>query len=234
MLPIVRQLLVIQERDQRIRSLTKDLKDIPNLQKRAQLRLEDDTAAVEAAHGKVKDVEVKIKMLELDVQTRATTITRLKDQQFNTRKNEEFRAMGIEIERYEKEVHSLEDKELDLMEELESTKPGLTAAQQKLAQTQKLVNDEIAELGERAKAIEERLVELKAERAKLAEPVEPTELSMYERLIKSKGDAAVVPLENGTCQGCHMTVITGTAQKVRMGKELATCEQCGRVLYQEG
>jgi len=234
MLSIVRQLLVIQERDQRIRSLTKDLKDIPNLQKRAQLRLEDDTAAVEAAHSKVKDVEVKIKLLELDVKTRATTITRLKDQQFNTRKNEEFRAMGIEIERYEKEVHGLEDKELDLMEELESVTPGLVEARQKLAQTQKLVNDEIAELGERATAIEARLVELKAERAKLAEPVESTELSMYERLIKSKGDAAIVPLENGTCQGCHMSVITGTSQKVRAAQEIATCEQCGRILYQEG
>jgi len=234
MLAVVQQLLVLQERDQRIRSLTKDLKNIPNLQTRAQLRLEDDTHALEVALQKVRDVEVKIKMLQLDVQTRATTIARLKDQQFNTRKNEEFRAMGIEIERYEKDVHGLEDKELDLMEELESVKPGLVEAQRKLAETQKLVDDEIAELGQRAVAIQARLVELNAERARLAEPVESSDLAMYDRLLKSKGDAAVVPLENNTCQGCHMSVITGTAQKVRVAKEIALCEQCGRILYQEG
>jgi uncharacterized protein len=234
MLLIVQQLLVLQERDQRIRSLTRDLKEIPSLQKRAELRLEDDTNAVASAQAKVREVELKIKTLELDVNTRKTSILRLKDQQFNTRKNEEFRAMGHEIERYEKEVHDLEDKELDLMGDLEAVKPDLVEAQKKLAATKKSVDEEIVELGERGKALEARLTELKAERSKLVENIDSTPLAHYDRLMKSKGDAAVVLMENGICQGCHVRVVSGTLQALRTQAEITNCEQCGRILYQEG
>lgn len=234
MLPVVQQLLALQDRDQRIRNLSKDLKDIPNLQKRAQFRLADDEAAVAEALGKVREVELKIKNLELDIQTRKTTVLRLKDQQFATRKNEEFRTMGNEIERYEKEVYSLEDQELELMEQLEGVKPGLASAQQKLAATKKSVEEEIMELGERAKAIEARLHDLRGERLQLAEPIDPSALNSYDRLMKSKGDAAIVLVEAGACKGCHVKVISGTLHSLRADTEITHCEQCGRILYLEG
>lgn len=234
MLPVVQQLLVLQDRDQRIRTLSKDLKDIPNLQKRAQLRLADDEAAVAEAQSRVREVELKIKNLELDIQTRKNTITRLKDQQFATRKNEEFRAMGNEIERYGKDVFALEDQELELMEQLEGVKPGLVAAQQKLAATRKNVEEEIAGLSERAKAIEVRLEELRKERMELATPVDPSALNLYDRLMKSKGDAAVVLVEAGACKGCHVKVISGTLHALRADTAITHCEQCGRILYLEG
>ncbi len=234
MLPVVRQLLVLQDRDQSIRSLSKELKEIPNLKKRAETRLHDDTAAVEAALGKVREVELKIKSLELDIQTRKTTVTRLKDQQFATRKNEEFRAMGHEIERYEKEVYSLEDQEIELMEKLESVKPALTDAQKLQAATKKGVEEELIQLDERAKNLQARLADLQKERAELAEPIDPTPLGMYNRLMKSKGDAAVVLMEKHTCQGCHMRLVSGTLHSLDLDEEITQCEQCGRILYLEG
>lgn len=233
MLPVLTQLLQLQERDQRIRSLTKDLKDNPKLQERAKSRLADDEAAVAAALAKVREVELSIKNLDLDAQTRRNTIARLKDQQFATRKNEEFQAMGHEIQRYEKEVSGLEDQELELMEKLEGVKPGLAAAQQQLAATKKLVDEELQELAERAKAIEVRLAELSAERAQLAAPIEPSALALYDRLMKNKGDAVAL-MEAGICKGCHVKVVLGTLQSLKAGDGITQCEQCGRILYQEG
>ena len=40
---------------------------------------------------------------------------RLKTQQYQTRKNDEFQAIGHEIERYENEIRKIEDEELELM-----------------------------------------------------------------------------------------------------------------------
>lgn len=111
-------------------------------------------------------------------------------------------------------------------------KPDLTAAQQQLGATKKSVDGEIAELTERAKAIQERLAELNAERTGLAADVEPDALAMYNRLLKSKGNSVVVPLDKDSCQGCHMKVVLGTIQGVREAKEITNCEQCGRILYQ--
>ncbi|CAN5783666.1 C4-type zinc ribbon domain-containing protein [soil metagenome] len=234
MLPSVQQLIVLQERDQRIRGLQRDLKDIPNLKARAETRLADDEAGLAAAKARVLEVELAIKNLDLDAQTRRNTILRLKDQQFATRKNEEFRVMGLEIVRYEKDVHDLEDKEIELMEKLEAVKPDLAVAQAKLAATRKLADEEIAELTERAKHIEARLLELKAERVTMIEGIEPSPLGIYERLMKTKGDSAVVMLENGICGGCHVRVVSGTLNSLKLNEAITYCEQCGRVLFLEG
>jgi len=233
MLPIVRDLLALQDCDQRIRSLSKDLVNIPKLELHARSRLQSDQANVEKALGRQREVELKIKSLELDVQTRKTTILRLKDQQFATRKNEEFRALGHEVERYEKEVSGLEDQELELMEQLDGVKPEVKAAQDALAATQRGVDAELTELKERAEAIKVRLQELQAQRIELGQPIDKTTLSMYDRMMKSKGDAAVVGLSEGICGGCHVRVVSGTVQKLKANQELTQCEQCGRILYQQ-
>ena len=59
MLPIVQQLLILQERDLKIRSLQRELKDLPKLQLRAEGRLSDAETAVVTAKQKVNEIEVK-------------------------------------------------------------------------------------------------------------------------------------------------------------------------------
>ncbi|MDB6074114.1 MAG: putative zinc ribbon domain protein [Verrucomicrobiaceae bacterium] len=231
MLPTIAKLLQVQERDQRLRALQRDLKEIPNLQARAKSQLSDDQAAMDAAHAGMRDVEVKMKTLDLDVQTRQNTIKRLKDQQFETRKNDEFTALGNEVKRYEKDVHDLEDKQIELMEALEAVKVTLKAAQEKLAITQGHVNQELKQLDERQVNIQQRLVEVQAERAEIAAPVDPESLNLYDRLSKNKGGTAIVVAENGVCGGCHMKLVISTLASLKGGKEITHCEQCGRILY---
>ncbi len=232
--PAIPKLLQLQERDQRIRQLQKDLKDIPNQQTRAKMQLAGDQATVEAATQAVKETEVKIKSIQLDVQTRQTTIKRLQDQQFETRKNDEFAALGHEIKRYQTDVTTLEDGELEQMEALEGTKATLKEAQAKLGETQKRVNEELKALDERAEGVKKRLDDLNAERKDLVAPIEEDTLDLYTRIFTKKGDAAVVPMENAMCGGCHMKVVVGVIQSLKQSESLTQCESCGRILYMEG
>ena len=231
MLPIIAKLLQVQERDQRLRGLQRDLKDIPTLQARAKLQLSDDQAAMDAAHAGTRDVEVKMKNLDLEIQTRQNTIKRLKDQQFETRKNDEFQAMANEVKRYEQDVHDLEDKQIDLMEALEAAKLVEKSATAKLAVTQGHVNEELKQLEERGKNIQERLTELQADRAEMVAPLEPDSLNLYERLSKNRAGSAIVVAENGVCGGCHMKLVISTLANLKGNKDITHCEQCGRILY---
>ena len=231
MLSSIAKLLQVQERDQRLRNLQRDLKDVPALQARAKLQLADDQAAVESALGGTREVEVKIKNVQLDIQTRQNTIKRLIDQQFETRKNDEFQALGNEVKRYEAEVHGMEDKEIDQMEILESAKAVLKDAQAKLAVTQGNVNEELRQLEERAKNLQARIAELKAERITLIAPLDPDTLNIYDRLMKSKGNAAIVPAVGGVCGGCHMKLVGATLNSLNADDAIVHCEQCGRILY---
>ena len=129
MLPSIQALLVLQDRDRRLRSLAEDLAKIPKDETRAKDRLAGDTAAVAKAKEALQANEIEIKKVELDVGTRKTTIVRLKTQQFETRKNDEFTALGNEIVRYENEVDGLETKELELMERADALRATLTEAE---------------------------------------------------------------------------------------------------------
>ena len=171
------------------------------------------------------------KKLELDVGTRTETISRLKTQQYQTRKNDEFQAIGHEIDRYENEIRKIEDDELELMVLADKVKADLAEEEKKATAAQESIARQTADLDEKSKALESQFEALTRERSELAEKIDEDLLGRFERLFRSKGDAAVVAIEHGVCTGCHMKVTTATASQVRAGKEMVSCENCGRILY---
>ncbi|RYD67006.1 MAG: hypothetical protein EOP83_03740 [Verrucomicrobiaceae bacterium] len=231
MLPSIQALLVLQDRDRRLRSLAEDLAKIPKEEARAKDKLAGDNAAVAKGKEGVQANEIEIKKVELDVGTRKTTITRLKIQQFETRKNDEFTALGNEIIRYEKEVDGLETKELELMERADVLRAVLSAAEAALANTKKLVDEDLVALADRKKRLEAESAEVKAERDRLASEAPPEQLPLYERLLKIKNGVSIVPVIAGMCNGCHIKLVSSTLVKVKAGAEGVQCENCGRLLY---
>lgn len=231
MLPEIESLLVLQDRDQRIRSLEEDMKRIPSSKEQAKERLANDIALVANAKKAVQDNEVAIKNLELDIGTRKNTLDRLKVQQYETKKNDEFTALENEIGRYNEQVDELETQELELMEKADNLRIENKKAEDALAITQSMVDEEIAQLDQRAKEVSNQHEEVSAERTKLAANVNEELLSLYDRLIVSKGGDAIVSAEKSQCHGCHMKVVPATMIKVQAEKEVAQCENCGRILH---
>jgi uncharacterized protein len=225
------QLLVLQDRQQKIRQIENEIKTLPIQRKNLEVQLAESAASVEALKQKARQVEIDRKRLELDVGTRTESISRLKTQQYQTRKNDEFQAMGHEIERYENEIRKLEDEELELMEQGDKFKVEVTAEEKKAAATKESISRQMNDLGEKSKALELRLQELSKERSEIAEKMDEDLLNRFERLFESKGDAAIVAVEHGVCTGCHMKLTTATVKDAEAGREIVSCEQCGRILY---
>lgn len=204
---------------------------MPQQRQNLEAQLAASAAALSALKSKGQHLEMDRKKLELDAGTRQESINRLKTQQYETRKNDEFRAMGNEIERYEREIRQIEDQELELMDQADKVKVEIAAEEKKAAAARESINRQMADLEEKGKTLESRLSQLTAERTELSAKVEEDLLSRFERLFASKGDAAVVALEHEVCTGCHMKVTTQTAHRVKNGREIVSCEQCGRILY---
>ena len=230
--PELEQLLVLQDRQQKIRQIENEVRTLPLQRKSLEGQLAASAAAVEALKQQARHVEVDRKKLELDVGTRQESVSRLKTQQYQTRKNDEFQALGHEIERYENEIRKIEDDELELMDQADKLKLQLAAEEKKAATAKDSISRQLIDLDEKSKTLESRLQGLSKERAELATRIEEDLLNRFDRLFKSKGDAAVVALEHEVCTGCHMKVTTATAMRVKAGKEIVSCEQCGRILYE--
>jgi predicted nucleic acid-binding Zn-ribbon protein len=229
--PELEQLLVLQDRQQKIKQIQTEVETLPLQKKSLEAQLAASVAGVEVLKQKARKVEMDRKKLELDVGTRNESISRLKTQQYQTRKNDEFQAIGHEIERYENEIRKIEDEELDLMIEADKLRADLGVEEKKAATVKESVTRQTADLEAKSKTLEVRLEELTKERAEIATKIDEDLLGRFERLFKSKGDAVVVPLEHEVCTGCHMKVTTQTAHRAKAGKEIVSCDNCGRILY---
>ncbi|HEX4668285.1 MAG TPA: hypothetical protein VH207_16975, partial [Chthoniobacterales bacterium] len=144
------QLLVLQDRAQKIRQVEAELKNLPLERKALEAQVAAASANLETIKDRARHLEMEKKKLELDVGTRNESIARLRTQQYETRKNDEFSAMGREIERYQKEISGLEDQELELMEQADVLKTQIATEEKRTAAAKDSIAKQIADLEKKA------------------------------------------------------------------------------------
>lgn len=90
----------------------------------------------------------------------------------------------------------------------------------------------LGSVGEEISAIFNRLFLLRKKRKSVAESLGVKFLEHYETLKKKKGVIlAVVPVEEGNCQGCSRPVPKPTLFMMRKKGHIGSCFHCGRFLY---
>lgn len=236
--PLVETLLILQDRDLRRIATETQLKAMPRDIALIEQKIASDKAALETARGELKELEVRKKGIEGEIATAETNLAKYRTQQSLVRKNEEYQALGHEIEATEVAIGKLEEQELEAMYAIDEAK-------KRFAQAESAVKTSIGGHESRIQALRERAVNLAAElkeaqaataqaRTPLSEPV----LRVYDR-VATRNMPAVVPIHGGKCGGCHLKVSSEIESASRgkaplaPGIPLVTCDQCGRIVYWE-
>jgi hypothetical protein len=231
MLPALGKLLILQECDHKVLRLQAELAAIEPQHQALRARSEAAQAEVETLRLKLRKLETERKELELDVQGKRQHIERYSLQQFQTRKNEEYRALSHEIEGLQGEIVRIEDHELELMEEAEATQKAVAEAARSAEQVKRETSRQLTDLAEREANLKEHLASLVQSRNELAGAVEGDLLQRYERLRKAKGERVLVGVEHGVCGGCHVKVTSQVLVHCQADVEAHSCPNCGRILY---
>jgi len=58
-------------------------------------------------------------------------------------------------------------------------------------------------------------------------------LRVYERYFSKFGERAIVPVKNGVCSGCFISIPPMRQDRIRAMDEIIYCENCGRILIWE-
>jgi predicted nucleic acid-binding Zn-ribbon protein len=231
MLDTIEKLLVLQDRDQKIRRVKGELAHIEPERQTLKEKTANAQAALEKAKLRVKEIESARKELELEVEGKKELISKYANQQFQTRKNEEYRALAHEIEMCKEAIFKIEDQEIGLMEQGEAMQKEVARTTQAAADMRKLVEDQLSQLGTREQNLEKELGELSANREALSAAVDESARARYERLVRSKGENVVVGVQRGVCGGCHMKLPPQLLVMCQADKEIVACSNCGRILY---
>jgi len=231
MLEAIEKLLILQDRDRKILKVKDELAHIPSERQDLNGKLASNQTQLEAAKLKSKQIESDRKKLELDVDAKKGQIEKYSLQQFQTKKNEEYRALAHEIDACKLVITKLEDQQLELMEEGDAALKNVAAASQILNEAKKHIDSRLADLAAREQNLKKELATLEQNRGELAEVVDPGVRSKYERLFKQKGQNVVVGIQHGVCAGCHMQLSRATVVTCQAEQEIVTCINCGRILY---
>jgi hypothetical protein len=231
MLETIEKLLVLQDRDRKIHRVQQELAQIAPEREMLRNRASATQTQLDAAKNRVKHIESERKQRDLEVETKKSQIEKYANQQLQTRKNEEYKALAHEIEMAKEAIFKIEDAEIILMEQAEAAQKDVARANGAANDAKKLADTLIAELGQREENFKKELGELQQGRAELASAVDESARNRYERLLKGKGDNVVVGIEHGVCGGCHMKLQQQLVVACRAQKEIVTCSSCGRILY---
>lgn len=231
MLPVIEQLLILQDRDRRLLRLKAELADAPLQRKRLQDKATQTQAVFDAVKQKGRQIESDRKKLELEVNSKEDFIRKLETQQGATKSNEQYKAFSHQIETTKGEIHALEDQEIVLMEKAEAIAKEIDAAA-KVAAAQKAESDkQLADLATREANLQKEFDAASGERAGLADQVDESALDIYEHLLSRRGDNVVVGMKGGICGGCHMQLQKQTIVLAKAQTDIVTCINCTRILY---
>lgn len=231
MLPVIENLLILQDRDRKILTLLDELAHVGPERDSLRSSLSSNQAALDAAKQKVMHLESDRKKLELDVEAKKQQIEKYSIQQFQTKKNEEFKALEHEIATCKETILKLDDQQIELMEQIEAAQKTVASANKNLADARKVIESRITDIGAREVNLNKELAELQSNRNELAEVIDETTRSKYDRLLKQKGQNVLVGIQHGVCGGCHMQLSRSVILACQGDQEIVSCLNCNRILF---
>jgi len=224
-------LLSLQERDSRRLGLEQQVQSAPREIAAVEGRIAAEKQAIEAAKAEWHGLESKKKLLETDIQLAEAKVAKYKTQQLEVRKNDEYRALTHEIETTEGIIGGFEEEELKIMYLIDEAKKRFAAAEAELKKNISGHETKIRTLRERETQLKAEL-QVAQEAVAAARPGVPEpQLKLYDRLASRPGHSVCVAISSGKCGGCHLKIPTHIEVKAKAGTEIATCDQCGRIVY---
>lgn len=225
------KLLVLQERDSKRLNFEQQLQSTPREIAAVEAKIAAEKAAIEAAKAEWHGLESKKKLLEIEIKTAEEKAGKYRTQQAQVRKNDEYQALTHEIETMVALIGKHEEEEIGVMFQIDEAKKRFAEAEAELKKNIAGHEEKIRTLKQREAHLRENLGEAQAMVAAARPDVPANQIKIYDRLAARPGHPVCVTVNGGRCGGCHLKVPTHLEVMAKNGTEIATCSQCGRILY---
>jgi hypothetical protein len=236
--PAIESLLILQDRDAKRLGVEAQLKAVPRDVAAVEGKIAAEKAAIETAKQELKGLEAKKKGVETEIGAAEAKLAKYKTQQSLVKKNDEYQALGHEIETTEHAIGELEGQELEVMYQIDEAKKKFAAAEAVLKANISGHEARIKTLREREASLTAELKVMQGDVATARVPVGESRLRTYDRIAARQMPVVVPIVHTDKCGGCHLK-ISGDVVSAARGKfdplaALPACDQCGRIVYWEG
>ena len=229
--PELKSIIELQQVDNTIAELSAQIDTLPTQVQTLESQLHEFIHRLEERKQRLSNNQKERKDLEGDIKEIQARISKHRDQLYQVKTNDQYKAMLHEISGEEANIRKLEDQILEKMMEADELQGPIREAESHLAEEKARVAGETARLKSLQQAdIDERDKQQKR-RAELAADLSENLLHTYERVRSGRGGVAVAVVRNGFCTACHVALRPQLYNEVRSNETLISCESCSRILY---
>lgn len=227
----MRALVALQDKDKILDAIQRDIDSVPPRIAAARADLADEKKRLDEARSRTVELEKKKKAKELDVASKEEAARKHQGQLNELKSNEAYKAMQVEIDKEKAAAGDIETEILQLMEEIDKSKAAEKSLAVELKKIEAFSTADLEKLEAELSHARGRHAEAKAARDVAAAPV-PADLIKVFNHLRSRGKLdAVVPVVDGHCGSCQITLSPAMVAEVAKLKSLAICESCQRILY---
>ena len=223
----------LQEVDTRLNAVRARVATFPQRLAEVNARLAAGKAQLEKGKESHSTALKDRKKHELDVEQWKEKARKYRDQAYQVKTNEAFKALQHEAEMAEAEIAKSEDRLLEQMVSSEQYDRQVKSAEKSFKLVEDEVNAQRARIeGEKAEA-EKELAGFEAERAKAVAVIPEDLVDHYQRIAKKHGGVAVAAIRGEACGACGAHIRPHVFQELSRedNPELYHCELCTRILY---
>ncbi|HEY4485582.1 MAG TPA: C4-type zinc ribbon domain-containing protein [Nitrospiria bacterium] len=225
------RLVQLQEIDTRLGSVNRRIAKIPEQLTAGQASVDEAKIRLAAIKADTEARRTTRREKERELEAREAQLSKARGRQSEIKTNKEFQTHLHEIETLESEKGRVEEDLLILMDEIEKRVKEETGEGRIAEEAVRAFDSLRIQLEEQGRALGTEREGLEKERSEIASAVKPDLLATYQNLIRARGGLAVVPIVNGTCGGCHMSIPPQRVAEVRGSSLILACSECQRILY---
>ncbi|RME75720.1 MAG: hypothetical protein D6776_02610, partial [Planctomycetota bacterium] len=195
--PEVQALLEVDRHDREIARLDDELRYLEGLLARERARVEAVERKVADARDRARELQRQLDALELEARSAAERQQKLRVQQNQVKTNEEYSALGRQIEAAGREIGEKEDAMLAGFEQQEALEAEIARLEDELAEARAQLARDTERLEGDMQAVRSRRDEQQRERAQALEKVGAKTRAMYERVLAKVKGRALAEVESG-------------------------------------
>ncbi|MFC6152073.1 zinc ribbon domain-containing protein [Nocardioides yefusunii] len=229
------KLLEIQEIDSRLLQLRHRRNTLPQLAEIAGLADQHEEVV-----NRFRDAQILVEDLEIDAAKAESDVEQVRVRRERDRKRvdeglvpaKDLTRLNYELESLERRVTTLEDEQLEVMENLEQARAALEQVTQELTAFEQRVADLEAERDAEWAEIDKQIKAVEITRGPATAGMPENLMALYDRMREQKAGLGAALLTRRECGGCRLTLDHDAIEEARAAApdDVVRCEECSRIL----
>jgi predicted nucleic acid-binding Zn-ribbon protein len=221
----------LQKVDDDIHSIRKELEAAPQEVEDLRRRLAEVSDQRARQQDKITHLRDQERRLDTEIEDDSARLRKSKGKLMGVGNSREYHAMVREMDSLERVNRNREEEKVALSDEMERQTSLQAEVDARSIALEKELSDCESGLQSRMEAAEARLAALLLKRNEAAHEVPAPVFSRYEFIRERLEHPVIVPVANGVCSGCNISIPPQNYIELQKAAQILSCPNCQRLMF---